>query len=298
MVTIIVSAGGASEQMLRTCLRSLDKYENETSFKILLAAPLHQSEIASKVAKEMRLDMFSSKEREDDISGSRIHASVLDKAVQTIETPYLLTLDADCFPMVDGWLDWMMGEIKGGAAVTGISQPYVPPPKDLKETTLEYRIRSQLCWSNTHVACQLVGMETLKRLGVGFSDGDDTGLAIPSEARKAGMTVTSLKLTSCAWPEGESPMDPEFNRSYCLIYQDMIYHHGGGSRENQGQDLWYVSWDKVRKRVVDEGTEFLSKTDTYSYQNDREEDVADHMAKGVLRGMSFYLQTNDRLFEE
>lgn len=298
MVTVIVSAGGASEQMLRTCVRSLEKYENKTKFKVVLASPEHQSDVSRKVADEMKLQMFFSKEREDDMSGSRIHASVLDKAVRIVETPYLLTLDADCFPIGDWWLDVMMLEVEQGAAVSGIMHPYAPPPDDLPRTTLEYRIRSQLCWENTHVACQLVGMGTLKRLDVGFMDGDDTGLAIPMEARRRGLTVVGIKASACAFPEGEEVPDPELNRDYCLIFGNKIYHHGGGSRENQGHSFADNFWGETRRRVIDEGAEFLLSEKLHHYEYNDEEKVAKKMVDKMLRGMRLYLHNHDRLFKE
>jgi hypothetical protein len=296
-VTIVVSGGGASERMLRTCLVSLERHKGVTQSKTVLVAPSYQMAESWKVAEEMKVPFRSFDVGQDKLSGSRAHASVLDQAVPHIGTPYMLTLDADCFPVADDWLDELMDMIAEGASVAGILHPYAPPPlATMDMSSIEYRIRSQLCSLNTHVACQLVGMNTLKRLGAGFSDGDDTGLAIPVTARKMGMAVRGLPLTGCARPDQDF-QEMESNREYCLLFGDKVYHHGGGSREVQDKGSPVAAWSPVRKQVLDNGgAEFLLR-DPYRYSFSHEEEVADEMAFRIMRGMRIYLETHDRALE-
>jgi len=296
-VTVVVSAGGASERMLRACLCSLERHRGKTEFDVLVVCPAHQSSVTSLVTSQMGIKGWAVViDTPDHLSGSRMHAMVLDAALRTVKTPYMLTLDADCFPVTDDWLDVLMEEIDDGAAVTGILHPYGPPPEDLGKETLEFRIRSQLCWNNTHVACQLISMNVLKKLGVTFSHGDDTGLAIPKAAREAGLKVTGLKVTGCARPTED--VDLEYNREHCLIFGDRIYHHGGGAREEQDRGSPSDVWRLVRKQVLDEGgAEFVLK-DMYRFKFDHEETIASQMANRIMRGMRIYLETHDRALEE
>ena len=300
MVTILVSAGGASERMLRTCLECIEQHKSDiVTHRVMVVVPHYQSSIASSVAQDMHVELSVCHVDSDNLSGSRVHAAVLDKAIKFVNTHYVLTLDADCFPADDKWLDALMAPMGGGAKVTGILHPYAPPPESLPKTGLEYRIRSQLCWNNTHVACQLVSLDTLKRLGVGYSDGDDTGLAIPIKAREMGIEVAGLMPTRCAAPEGSNFMSRlEFNRDTCVLFGDMVYHHGGGSREEQGKGSPEDVWASIREKVLREGPECLLEERIHKYEFDREEEVADRMVSRIMRGMQIYLQTNDRAFEE
>jgi hypothetical protein len=300
LVTIVVSGGGASEKMLTTCLEALGRHRGETHSTTLVVAPSHQMAESWAVTQKMGIPFRSFGVGQDRLSGSRTHASVLDQVVPHVETPYMLTLDADCFPVADDWLDELMDMIGEGAAVAGILHPYAPP-MGMSRCSIEYRIRSQLCNLNTHVACQLVGVETLTRRlrGIGFSDGDDTGLAIPVQARKMGMRVRGLPLTGCAkvdhdWQEMES------NRECCLMFGDKVYHHGGGSREVQDKGSPLAAWNDVRKRVLEEGAEFLLKEDgaLFRYEFLHEEEVAEQMVSRIMRGMRIYLETHDRAFKE
>jgi len=300
LVTIVVSAGGATEKMLRTCLDALGRHQGCTASKVVVVVPNYQGDHKleklsyAKGAAFWRFDVSK-----DHLSGSRVHAAVLDQAVPHVDTPYLLTLDADCFPVADDWLDALMAPIGGGASVTGILHPYIPPPPSMSVTSVEYRIRSQLCERNTHVACQLVGVKTLtNRLQVGFSDGDDTGLAIPTKAREMGMKVCGLKLSGCAFPSDAHPM-LDSNREFCLLFGDKVYHHGGGCREEQDKGTPASMWERVREKVLRWGAEFLlEEGNAYRYSFENEEEVADEMVKGITRGMQIYLETHDRVFED
>jgi len=299
LVTIVVSGGGASEKMLTTCLGALERHRGETRSKTLLVAPSHQMAESWEVAENMKVPFRSFGVGRDKLSGSRTHASVLDQVVPHVETPYMLTLDADCFPVADDWLDELMDMIAEGASVAGILHPYAPPhvaTMAMSASSIEYRIRSQLCSLNTHVACQLVGVSTLtRRLKVGFSDGDDTGLAIPVRAREMGMRVRGLPLTGCARPDRDF-QEMESNRECCLLFGDKVYHHGGGSRELQGRGSPLAAWEPVRKQVLDKGgAEFLLE-DPYRYSFSHEEEVADEMVRRIMRGMRIYLETHDRAF--
>ena len=273
----------------------------------MVVAPSHQSMIPFAVAKAKGVQTRFVDVEDTDLAGSKLHGKVLDSVVPHVDTPYLLTLDADCFPIINAWLDNLMYMIQDdGASIAGILHPYIPPSDDMSKTGIEYRIRSQLCWNNTHVACQLIGMDTLKRLGVGYSDGDDTGLAITKAAHEAGMKVTGYMPSFCGMPEN-SKYDAEENRECCVVYGRCMYHHGSGSREEQGRGAPSSQWDHMREKVLKEGAEFLGMPGCAWYYHfatgfpvsrEIEEPIADDMARRIMGGMMVHLQNNDGLFDK
>ena len=76
---------------------------------------------------------------------------------------WLLTLDSDCFPVADGWLTDLLAM---KASVAGILHPWQPPSDELDPTTIEWRIRSEWNWNNTHVACQLTRLHYTNEHGL------------------------------------------------------------------------------------------------------------------------------------
>ena len=300
-LTIVVSAGGADERMLRTCLCALERHKGDVNALVLVVAPAHQASVASRVCDEMDYPQLTFDVQDDNLSGSKIHAEVLDRTLPYVVTPYILTLDADCFPMSSEAIRMMLLTLKaGGVAMTGITQPYAPPPDDMAKTGIEYRIRNQLSCENIHVACMMIAMSTLKKLNVKYSDGDDTGMGIVAAVRKAGLVIDGWNLTGCAKPGAPHYENPEFNRESGLIYgESMMYHHGGGSREIQGRGQPSDAWRSVRAEVfLQGGAEFLSDPDlVHRYQRDREEEVADVKVRQLLTGMQIHLQSNEGLFK-
>jgi hypothetical protein len=280
-IAIIVSAGGASSELLRTCLYSLERHPNEIETEVWVVAPTNQAAFPHEVCEELGYTFYSFDVRTNGLSGSDAHGKVLDRTVALVDADKVLTLDADCFPLRDGWLDELAMK---SADVSGIMQSYAPPSSDL-EKGLERDIRDNLGWHNTHVACQLIGLDTLNSLGVGFADGKDTGLAIPMKAREMGLEVAGWHLTACGAPSPCAELDLELNRSSCLIYEDWMYHHGGGSRDSQGHGI-FEGWRELRKKVLSgHGAEFMVK-EAYKYKGDREEEIADAKVREIIMGMA------------
>jgi hypothetical protein len=211
----------------------------------------------------------------------RIHGEMLDAVIPSrVYGDYVLTLDSDCFPVADGWLGDLVAMLEGGAAISGILHPWAPPPADMPHKKVEWRVRSQHCWENTHVACQLMRRETLVELwnaGCRYAKGDDTGLMFTRMARDKGWLIDGFKPTRCPviW---EGDLDPEFNRYSCIVYGDKMYHHGGFSRGRVlgDQTVFGKSFGWCEELVLwGRGAEFLlSDRFSYKFKFDREEDIA------------------------
>ncbi len=214
------------------------------------------------------------------IKPMREHGSLLDRVITTrpIETELLLTLDSDCFPIADWWLDELDCNLRGNVVTTGILHPWEPPPEDMPHNLIEWRVRSQLCRKTTHVACQLVRVSDVKEAiaaGHGYATGDDTGLGLVSFLKRKGI-CTGYSLSRC--PKPAVPFDAEFNRYSCLVYGDCVVHVGGHSRIVVGGDddvfSRAFSW-AVNRILEDGGAEFLlDDANAYKYVFDKEEEVA------------------------
>ena len=224
----------------------------------------------------------------DEVSVARVHGKMLDCYIPSqVKAEFVCTMDSDCFPVADGWLQGLVDMIEGGSTVAGILHPWAPPPLDMKKTKLEWRVRSQHCWNSTHVACQIVRMRDLEGLGVKFSEGDDTGLLIPKKALEKGLKVSGYMPTRCPKSE-KGKLNPEFNRYVSVVYGDKVYHLGGYTRVSMGDaDVYVEEFEWAKKRVIEEGgAEFLlDDYMSHRFAFDREEEVAKEKMDRIF-GMS------------
>jgi hypothetical protein len=208
---------------------------------------------------------------------TRVHGAMLDAFLDlNLASTFFMTMDSDCFPVADDWLDVLFKKMDDGARVVGILHPWAPPSEEMAHGRIEWRVRSQHCSNNTHVACQMLRTDDLKDLAVNYRDGDDTGLLIPNKARSLGWKVDGFHVTRCAKPQGSS--DPEFNRHTTLVFGDKVYHHGAFTRNEIVGDKQYMveeyKWvlDELKKR---RGADFLLSDEfSHQFKFDREEAVA------------------------
>lgn len=210
------------------------------------------------------------------------HGCILDRVIQEeVSTPFVMTLDSDSIPMVDGWLRKLhiMLDSYHGLCTVGILHPWAPPPPGMKRTLLEWRVRSQHCWETTHVACQLIRLsdiEDLRKKGVGYATGDDTGLGMAKAMKEAGLRCGGYKPTRC--PKPAVDFDAEFNRYSCVVYGDAVVHVGGHTRVTvDGDDaVFNKAFGWAADRILEDGgAEFLlDDENAYLYALDREEEVS------------------------
>ena len=300
MVTILVSYASGTMPMLETCLSALQRHKSKVPHEIVvLAGDDLAMEQADKVSSPfgVKTSLFYSTDAK---SSSGRHARMLDCALLTLPLErFFLSLDSDCFPIADDWLDVLVS-MADDADVVGICWPWVPPPMDISKITIEWRLRKNHCWNNTQVACQMMKTEFFRKNGLKFGDteGDDNNFALMNKVHAMGGRVKGLMPTRCALSE-EKGFDPEMNRHVCVVYGDKIYHHGGASREVKGE--LYVEdglFGKARKRVLDEkGAEWLLESgNSYAYKLDKEEEVAQFKMRMVYRDAVKFLENHSSLF--
>jgi hypothetical protein len=279
-VTILIAYQEGTLDMITTCLSALDKHTAEP-YNLLLVT---KNEGSGREELLTLKERFGIQERDiylvpntAPLLAGRTHGAMIDEALGAVETEYLLTLDSDCFPVADNWLTELLAMMQPDVACAGILHPWEPPPEDLSKNSIEWRVRSQHCWETTHVACQLVRTDFVRENKLSYALGDDTGLLVPKKAKEMGMKVVGWKPTRCAKPKG-TDLDAEFNRYVCVIWGDMVYHHGGYTRKSvlEEEKTFNESFGWVQPLILEkEGAEFLFEEDnSYRYEFDKEDLVA------------------------
>lgn len=284
-VTIVVCYVRGTHEMTSACLASIQRHTRLVGATVSVLV----------VAQESQLDqgLFNAVHCFSDtlpievveipakyIKEGREHGSMLDRAIETEEcSDYVLTLDSDAMPVADNWLADLMACMTDDVCSAGILHPWAPPPTSLGETTLESRVRKQHCWETTHVACQIVrtsDVSDLRKQGIGYADGDDTGLELVQALKATGRRCAGFKPTRC--PAPAVVFDAEFNRYMCVVYGDKVVHVGGHTRVTvDGDDNVFgraFSW--AADRILEEGgAEFLLEPEhSWTYRFDREDEVA------------------------
>jgi hypothetical protein len=269
--------------MLSVCLRAIQQF---TRADIRLVVLCRKDTIEEETCGLLRDHGAELVEVDVDLApdvSSKIHGMMLDSFLpDSVDTEYVMTLDSDCFPVRNGWLTMLLDMLNpGGAKISGILHPWAPPPEDMQKSKIEWRVRSQHCWEMTHVACQLLRTDDLKELislGAVYNGGDDTGLLIPKIAKEKGWRIDGFKPSRCpTCPRPGMEFDPEFNRYVCLVFGDMVYHHGGFSRtESFGDEpMFERSFGWAREKILAGGAAWLLEDKwSYRFKFNREEKVA------------------------
>lgn len=301
MVTIIIAYAAGVPKILDTCLTALKRHRPGClvdAIKIVTDASGYAEAFdALNSHPELPVSVTAY-----DIgftqTGSEMHGKLLDMSIVDSNSEYILSLDSDCFPVADDWVKTLMKMQDEGATISGILWPWIPPPADLNEKTIEYKIRKYHCYNCTQVACQLVKRNFIIQNKLSFVSLRDTGFAITDKARELGLQVKGLMPTRCPMPEGD--IDPEVNRMCSVIYGDMIYHHGAATRSVTVSSVDPQGFfNEARNRVLREkGAEWLlDDNNSYRYKFDKEEAVAQFKMASMFSMMQTYLTTHDRLFE-
>lgn len=294
MVTIVICYRPGTSEMLKVCLESLQRHTKQEVVCIVAT-----TEPDDGLRELQSQNMFTIIKTDIPDCGGRVHGSMLDKVISAeIQTEYVLTLDSDCFPVADGWLDDLLGMMVESRLV-GILHPWAPPPETMLHTRVAWRVRSQHCWNNTHVACQMLRLADYKRLQethkADYAGGDDTGLLIPLRAKEEGWKIAGFMPTRCPLPSAPgnvtggisrtTPFDPEFNRTACVIFGDKMCHVGSYTLLKCGMrkpDSEYFNW-AVERVLADGGGEFLLQDRlSYRYKFDREEEVAEYKMNQIF----------------
>jgi len=116
----------------------------------------------------------------------------------------------------------------------------------------------------------------LRGMGAVYNGGDDTGLLIPLMAKEQGWKIDGFKPTRCPLPMEGCTLDPEFNRYVCMVFGDMVYHHGGWTRIGIFGDspVWELNYGWIKGQIMKEyGAEWILD-EGYEFTLDREEEVA------------------------
>ena len=292
-VGIIVSYRTGDPELLEICLNAIYLH-TKVDFEVIVAVDGNREKFDAWQHDRKNIQ-YTFYEAGPELWGSARHGDMLNVATMRVQLQnvhrYILTLDSDCFPVADGWLNDLIGM---RATVAGILHPWEPPPDSLDPFTIEARIRSGWNWTNTHVACQLTTSYYMTEHGLDYRKCDDTGLCIPQNAHDKGLKVRGFMPTMCPMPDDD--FDPEFNRDVCVIFGDKVFHLGGGSRDKESLIWPSGSFHKSRERVRKEGHARWILDEGYRYKFDREGEVVESKMKVMYDLMRNHLKHNESLF--
>jgi hypothetical protein len=290
-VTIVICYAKGTHEMLTACLSSILSH-TKCLVKVIVAAQeghLDQGlfdvvDAVKATPPESRLPVKIVEVPNRFISKGHEHGCMLDRVIETeVLTEYVMTMDSDSIPVVDGWLSRLVDIIDESEDIctAGILHPWSPPPANMKKTKIEWRVRSQHCYETTHVACQLIRLLDVKSLrseGIGYSSGDDTGLGMVKALKESGRRCEGYKPSRCPAP-AVVDFDAEFNRYSCVVYGDAVVHVGGFTRTTvDGDDaVFNRAFGWAADRILEDGSAdfLLDNKNAYLYEFDMEEEVSD-----------------------
>ena len=301
MTTVLMTYVSGTEDILNVALRSLARHFAGCQYQLSIITDVKDVAAREHLEKVSVGNTLWHLDVGNPTTGSGQHGRLLDEAVKLVETSHFLTLDSDCFPVADGWLQALMDMQADDVAASGILWPWIPAPTDLNPKTIEWKIRHSHCWNNTQPACQLIRTSLMKDRGWKFADSDgyDTNCGFMDKAHAAGYKVVGLKPTRGPFLDDEDEFDPEMNRHESIIYGDMIYHHVGASREGRGETKDKAElFQKARQRVYSEcGAEWMLEAgNSHVYRMDNEEEVAKFKMRMMYNALTKFLETNSRMF--
>lgn len=299
MVTILMTYVSGIQDMLEITVNALYKYEARYPWVLRIITDENDPQAKKEAlwfkdeAEIVSYNVGKAK------SGSGQHGRLLDKAVQDVKSHYFLTMDSDCFPVANGWLEALVDMQSDTVVATGICWPWIPPPETIEKTSIEWRVRKYHNWNNIQPACQLVRTGLMLDTGWRFADpdGDDTNHGFMMKLHAAGLKTMGFVPTRGPLPDTE--FDPEMNRHESLVYGDMVYHHVGATRESHGEtNRESVIFKTARDRVYNEkGAEWmLQDGSSHWFEFSREEEVAQFKMRMLYETAVLFLKNNDCLF--
>lgn len=299
MVTIVLTYVAGTERVLRTCLAALDRHDAGHPYRIHIYGDIEAAKEALRV-KGNRDDIdIVPVSLPDWMKGSDCHIAILDEAMQT-ENGLILTLDSDCFPVADGWLAELVEWYGQGHLLPGILWPWEPPSPDVKEKTMDWKVRNYHNWNNSWVACQLVHTDFIREFCLSYGgDVEDTGFALIDKVSELGRTIKGWMPTRCAKARRASAFDNEFNRLLCVVYGDKMFHIGGATQQTVGHNLDPLGLfaEAVDRTLRHRGAEWiLEDGNSHEYRFDREDEVVEFKMNRIYAEMKEHLKTHDRAF--
>ena len=129
-VTIVICYQAGTGRMLKACLSSIKRHTKYPHRVWLVAAEPDNAMFT--LVRNHNLPLLENPKVKDE---HNVHGALLDWAIHGIghDDELILTLDSDCFPVADGWLQDLHQMMQDGARIVGILRPWAPPPLTMQK---------------------------------------------------------------------------------------------------------------------------------------------------------------------
>ncbi len=152
------------------------------------------------------------------------HGPAIEQALRQTQSPYIVTLDSDAWPLAPGWLTRLRGMIQGDVKAAGI---------------LHHR-------GYVHPSCTMIERATVESLNLSFlkdrSRGIDVGERIAHDLRRAGFRVAGLPQTGGRMRGGKD--EPIWLGSE---YGGIVCHQWYSSRQQRDRAVDDVPVETIRQ---------------------------------------------------
>lgn len=118
IVTIIIP-NYKTPEITKLCLRLINKHTDISRVKVIVVDN-NSNDSSTEYLRSLRWIDLIERPPEPDDTPSLSHSRALDLALELVQTPYVLSIHTDTLIHHDGWLDFLLEEIKKDDNIAGV----------------------------------------------------------------------------------------------------------------------------------------------------------------------------------
>lgn len=195
----------------KICMRLLRKHTDLSRVRVVAIDNDSKDESLAYLRSLEWVELIERKAEADD-TPPRSHSRALDLALQTVDTPYVLSIHTDTFVKRDDWLDVLLAPFKADSNVAGVGSWKLESKSRLEilgrniekawklalyrltgiRTFHPIRFDESLHYLRSH--CAMYRTDVIRKLGTGFADGNSTaGSVMHRKMVEAGYRMVFLE---------------------------------------------------------------------------------------------------------